>query len=868
MVTHGGRLPAETTRFFGRTEEAAAIRGALGRSRLVTLTGPGGVGKTRIAVRVAREQSAAFADGVCMVQLSGLRDPELLPDTVADALGLPGQSGESSLTTLVGYLRGKRMLIILDTCEHLIDACAMLADVLLRGADGPRLLATSRQALDIPGEVVYPIGPLAVPEDGGDAVALFADRVAAAVPGFAVTGENRTKIVNLCRGLDGIPLAIELAAVRLRAVGLDELLDRLGDRLRLLASGSRRVTPRHQTLRMTIGWSYELCSDAERLLWTRLSVFAGEFGLSAAETVCSGGPLGTDDIIDTMIGLVDKSIVLRADDAETADGARYLMLDAIREYGAERLVDGGRYRARHLEHYLGLARAFSSGFLGPEQVTWIERIARDHDNIRVALEYSVSDRETASASASASAELAGRVLAGLDLATEFWGFWMATGRLREGSRWLQRLLDKAPEPTPHRARGLWLASWFLAARGHAAEAGRLRVQAREIAARSGTRPVLPQSMAPATAVLRALRMVWQGAFEQTVASCDTLLRELPPGEKWVRSSALWVKGLALWFAGDLKGFVSCQREGIKFKSEFGDLTSVAHHLEGFAWLAARQAGSPGRPGSGSGVSAGSGAGSGSGFGAGSGSGVSADSEAGSGSGVVPDGVEAFVRTARLQGAADHMWRQSVDEPRYGLDALHAERARAERLARETLGPKRYAAEYAAGTEMGIEEAVRYALGEAGQPPAASRAAATGSGTGSGTAGSGAGSGTGELGAAAPQPWGLLTAREREVATLVAEGMTNKDVAARLVVSKRTVDAHVEHILGKLGYSSRLQIAALASQRARTAETAETTGPETPGPETPGPETSGPEAGAPQRLGSDVPPQRSARRFTARRAERD
>ncbi|MGH3168428.1 MAG: ATP-binding protein, partial [Trebonia sp.] len=212
---HGGRLPAETTRFFGRSAETAAIRDALRRSRLVTLTGPGGVGKTRIAVRVARELSSAFPDGVYMMQLSALRDPELLVSTMADVLGITGQLARRQPEELVDYLRGKRVLLVLDTCEHLIDACAMFADMLLRGAEGPVLLATSRQALDIPGETMYPIPPLPVPDDGGDAVALFADRVSAAVPGFAITAEIRPKIVRLCRGLDGIPLAIELAAVRL-----------------------------------------------------------------------------------------------------------------------------------------------------------------------------------------------------------------------------------------------------------------------------------------------------------------------------------------------------------------------------------------------------------------------------------------------------------------------------------------------------------------------------------------------------------------------------------------------------------------------------------------------------------------------------
>jgi non-specific serine/threonine protein kinase len=721
--------------------------------------------------------SSSFPDGVCMVQLSGLRDADLLPATVAGALGLRSQSADGhQLDVLVDHLRGKRILIILDTCEHLIDGCAMLADVVLRGADSPRLVATSRQALDIPGEVVYPIPPLAVPDDGGDAVALFADRVSAAVPGFTISEETLPRVVALCRGLDGIPLAIELAAVRLRAVGLDELLARLSDRLRLLGGGSRRVTQRHQTLRMTIGWSYELCSPAERLLWTRLPVFAGEFGLDAVEQVCSGGDLATSDIIDTLIGLVDKSIVLRADTGDGADGARYRILDVIREYGAELLEDDGSYQARHLEYFLELATAFGSAFLGPDQAGWVDRIAVDEANIRAALEYCSSG---------------GGPLAGLELATACWGFWMATGRLSEGAYWLKRLLELSPEPTPQRARALWLASWFMSARGENEESARLRSAARETAGELADQTVLLESIRPAVSALRALRLVVRGAHDQAIAISDEILRGLPYGEQWLRGSVLWVKSLALWLTGDLDGFAECQREGIELKLGFGDLMSIAHHLEGFAWLAADL---PASTGSAS-------------------AGPASSGPASTGPESMPsaaaDAAAACARTARLQGAADRMWRESVSTPRFGLVLLHAERDRAERLARDVLGPERYEAEHAVGAALSMQDAVGYALGDDRALPVGPAAGVPGTGAvGGGTARTG---GTGE--GQEQQPWDLLTAREREVASLVADGLTNKDIAAQLVVSKRTVDAHVEHILGKLGYSSRVQIAALASSRA-------------------------------------------------------
>ncbi|HEX4831490.1 MAG TPA: LuxR C-terminal-related transcriptional regulator [Trebonia sp.] len=327
----------------------------------------------------------AFPDGAFLVQLSGLRDPDLLVSTVAAALGLPEQTAPARAEALLPHLRDKRLLLILDTCEHLIDACATFADALLRGADGPRLLATSRQTLDIPGEVVYPILPFAVPDTGGDAVALFADRARAALPGFAVTDENRARVIALCRGLDGIPLAIELAAVRLRAVGIEDMLARLGDRMRLLGGGGRQVDARHQTLRATISWSHDLCSPGERLLWARLSVFAGEFSLEAMEQVCSGNGLDPVELVDTLVRLVDKSIVIRIDGAE--GGARYRMLDTIREFGAELLADPDEYRRQHRDYYLAVAREFDSAFIGPGQVGWVRRITDELGNLRLALEW-------------------------------------------------------------------------------------------------------------------------------------------------------------------------------------------------------------------------------------------------------------------------------------------------------------------------------------------------------------------------------------------------------------------------------------------------------------------------------------------------
>ncbi|HEY7275824.1 MAG TPA: LuxR C-terminal-related transcriptional regulator [Trebonia sp.] len=336
-----GRLPAQASRFFGRQDEAGAIRDGLSRSRLVTVTGPGGIGKTRLAVKVASEHAEAFPDGVFFADLSAARDAGAVARTVtaavAAALDLPGRDGRPDRPRpdwLAGRLHGRRLLLILDTCEHVVDACAALADAVLRAGSGPVLLATSRQPLGLPGEAVFRITSLSA----DDAVGLFADRAAAAVPGFAVTASTLPRLARLARLLDGNPLAIELAAPRLRAVGLDELLARLPGHLRLLGSGRTAVGERvgggdrRQSLQASAGWSYELCSPAERLLWARLSVFADGFDLAAAEHVCSGDEFGADEILDALVGLVDKSIVLRAPDR--GGPARYRLPALVREQGA------------------------------------------------------------------------------------------------------------------------------------------------------------------------------------------------------------------------------------------------------------------------------------------------------------------------------------------------------------------------------------------------------------------------------------------------------------------------------------------------------------------------------------------------------
>jgi non-specific serine/threonine protein kinase len=741
----------------------------------------------------------------------------------AETIGAADQSGSGWLAR---QLSGRRLLLILDTAEHVVDACAALVDAILRSGGGTVLMVTSRQPLELPGEVVFRIRPLPVGGDGGDALRLFADRAAAAFPGFAVTDDVRPKLVRLCRVLDGLPLAIELAALRLRAVGIDELLVRLPGRLRLLSSGRRGAAgDRTQSLEASAGWSYRFCSPAERLLWTRLSAFADGFNLAAAEAVCgvagpsqdtSPAPANSPPaaVLGPLVGLVDKSVVLRAPGA--GDAARYQLLAIVREFGASRAQDAAAGAERHRRYYLNMAREFAAAWIGPGQPGLAARLGQDEANLRLALDRAVA---------------AGDDAAAVDLATACWPWLVCAGRLAEAGAWLARALGDAPHhdqgldrggglppesgPAPARAPATagavafaaQLAAGVRTAQGDAAGASvlRARFQAAGTVAQPAARAAGPgQAVNAARAEQRyqladllnslagAFEALRRGEFGQCAARCVMLAAGLPAGERWVRGWASWVSGVAAWCAGD-RAADARLRAGLQLLAPFGGELAVAQHLEAFAWLAAARG----------------------------------DAR----------------RTARLQGAADRMWHglaadQGVRAPRFGLLLLDAERDLAERQARAVLGEAGYAGEHAAGAALSTAAAIRDVLpgsavpsgGEPGeQSPEAGQALALGAvhappGTAAtGGAGAGAGPADGPGGADGPDGpsadvtdqdrWELLTAREREVAALVAAGLTNKDIAARLVVSKRTVDAHLEHILGKLGYGSRVQVAALASAAA-------------------------------------------------------
>ncbi|TVZ06186.1 LuxR family transcriptional regulator [Trebonia kvetii] len=846
MITHGGRLPEPTSRFVGRSQEAAAIRDVLTRARLVTLTGPGGIGKTRLAIRVAGEAVRTFPDGVFLADLSAARDAAGVVRAVAAAVGSRGQTGsrgQPSAGWLAGRLRGRRVLLILDTCEHVVDACADLADTIVHGAAEPVLLVTGRQPLDLPGEVVFRIPPLGVADGASEAVSLLADR-GAAVPGFAVTPGTLPRLVDLCRLLDGMPLAIELAALRLRTADLDELLGWLPGHLRQLGVGRPAAgVARHQSLHASVVWSYDLCTPAERLLWARLSVFPGSFDLKAAEAVCGSGtlaflpgpprgvrgvvppgddrgsgtlaflpdpprrvrgvvppgddrgsgtlaflpgpprgvrgvvPPGDDrgsgmlaaaEIVDTLVALVDKSVVLREQDE--GDAARYWLPRVEREHGAEFATDARVCAARHRGHYLDVAAAFAASFNGPGQPGLVAALARDEANLRLAFDGALAEGDGAMAA---------------ELAVACWPWLICTDRFGLVRSWLSAV-SAGPRP-PHRQFAGRLA-WVTFIQGDAPTAGPL-----SDGPAAGPFARLLDGLAAAMDALR------HDAYADCAARCDQLTAVLPADERWARGWAAWLGGVAAWFDGDRDTAAERLRSGLELLVPFGGELAVAQHLEAFAWLA--------------------------------------------------EGAGDHRRTARLLGAADRIWqrlavREGVRAPRFGLALLDAERDVAARQATDALGATRYTAEHAAGMALTTQAAAWNAVqappqarsGRGRAPAARQPGTVRGSGRAPGARPGGAG-GAGSAAAAVPAQagaaesaarWALLTAREREVAALVAGGLANKDIASRLVVSKRTVDAHIEHILGKLGYSSRVQIAALAAGQRDYGE-----GPPIPPPREPG-----------------------------------
>jgi predicted ATPase/DNA-binding CsgD family transcriptional regulator len=745
-----GNLPAEVSSFVDRRQERIEIKRLLSTSRLVTVTGVGGVGKTRTTLRVATEVRRGFPGGAWLVELGALRDGELLPEVVAEGLGLRDQTVREPAAVLSEYLAPLRLLLVLDGCEHLVDQCAALVRTLLRVAPGLRVLVTSRQSLGVTGERLFPLAPLPVPPEGlqahepYSAVELFLERAQAVERRFALTEANHEAVARLCRRLDGIPLAIELAAGRLRALSVQEIVSHLDDRFLLLAGRSRHRPDRHETLRAAIDWSYQLCSPGERLLWTRLSVFPGDFDLAAVGAVCVDDELPADEVLDLVVGLVDKSILLRED-------RRYRLLDTLREFGRLRLGDEPERLRRHRDHYLALALRCAAEWCGPDQIAWYERITEEHADVRAALEFCLGEPRERQAALALTAALA--------------PVWLACGSLREGRRYLDRAVAMAGEPGPELARAQVMCAWLATIQGDLDTVDVLLEQCRPydtalagwIAYVAGTAKAFRGDLAAAVRLCREAADLHGGGFGQLVAigtQCfaHALANELDLaiplierlrglcdryGEKWVQSYADYIRAIAELGRADLDAAVAYARDSLRGKQRLGDTVGIVRLLELLA---------------------------------------AAD--------VARGGAE---RAARLLGSAEEIW-PTVGSARVGAPDIAASHQRCAQQARERLGEQAYRGAFQTGADLDLAAAIAFALDE--PRPAVTRR---------------------------PAGWAPLTRREREIAEHVAQGLTNQEIATRLVISKRTADSHIHHMFTKLGFTNRAQLAAWVAERRGSAE---------------------------------------------------
>jgi len=759
-----GNLPVELTSFVGRRSELTDTKAMIAVSHLVTLTGIGGVGKTRLALRVAENMKRDFGDGVWLVELAELSDGSLLIDVVAAALGLRDQSAIPLHEVLQDFLVSRELLLVLDNCEQVVDASAGLAESLLRVCPGVRILATSREPLGIGGEAVLRVPPLTVPDPkrqsslqglaSYDAVALFVDRAATAVPGFTLSEDNETTVARICHRLDGLPLPIELAAARLRAMSPEQILQRLTDRYALLTRGSRMAPSRQQTLRLCIDWSYELCTPVEQRMWSRFSVFAGSFELDAAEEICGSG-LDAEELLDAVASLVDKSILIRE---ESGTVVRYRMLETLRDYGREKLQQSSEYpqlQRRHRDWYEQLALAAEAEWISARQLDWIARLRREQSNLREALEFCATDSPET----------------GLRFAAALYPFWLSQSLFGEGRRHLDRLLAQDRErPTVDRAKALFADSMLADLQGEISAGSSLVEEERALAEQSAD-PMIHALVAYSDGALalfsgdlrrassrldRALETFAQEGDDllhigtlQMLGMAHELLDEMDQaldcyekvlaitdarGEAMYRAYALWGAGFAVWRQGDAARAVRLLMQSLRLARQVNSTRTVASCLEALGWLAA--------------------------------------------------GEHDAHRAVVLVAAAEDLGR-SVGSTGVVFPTMRAYYEQCEQSCRRALGERAYEAARREGRRLGVDAAIAYALGE--RKP--------------------------DSPAAADETSPKLTKRERQVADLVAEGLTNREIAARLVISPRTAQGHVEHLLTKLGFTSRAMIAAWVVEQA-------------------------------------------------------
>jgi len=820
-----GNLPAEPNSFVGRARDLTELALLLSDVRALTLCGPGGIGKTRLALRLACDLVPDFPDGAWLVELADCRDAELIPRRVAATFGVREEPDRPLTATLAEVLRGRRLLLILDTCEHLVDGSAELVHQLLAGCPFLRVIATSREPLRVRGETVWRVPPLAVPAGADplslddpryEAIRLFADRAAAARAGFELGTDNAGAVARLCRTLDGMPLAIELAAARVRALSVEQIASRLDDRFRLLASGDRTAPPRQQTLRAAVDWSYELLSEPEQVLLRRLSVFAG-WSLEMAEQVCADELIPAAAVLDLMAALIDKSLVTF--DYEFRGQSRYRMLDTIKEYGAGRLAASGEeeaVRLRHRDYLLRfgdyvVSQAFVRGAPSwPERVALYRHITLDMPNYRLALDTSLAR---------------GDIAEGLRLCGAMRNPWVTHGDVTEGAEAFDRFLARASgvppgvhgpalvfrgdlafeqqdyetlarcardglaacreAGVPHEAAALRLLALASLRAGQLAEAVAGIEEAAATAHKLGDEWEEGLALAIKAAILARL-----GSLREANQTYEAALDVLRDNNGWGVAQVHYGLGSVARHRGDPQAAIGHYQAALALYREIDARPEIARCLAGIASVALAQGNLE----------------------------LSRDSLTDSlrlslatGQRLpVARGLEAFaaldgragdpVRAARLAGAALELRAAAGHPPSAGAGA------RLEDLlgpARAAFGELRAAALLAEGRAMTAEEAVSYATGPEGGPagdppvpPIPQPRAATGD--------------------AAAEP-AVLTPREREIAALIARGLSNRAIGDELYITGATVARHVANMMTKLGFNTRAQIAAWVARQPGSAD---------------------------------------------------
>lgn len=768
-------LPAASTSFIGRERERATVAEALASGRLVTITGAGGTGKTRLALAVAGDLAARFPDGAWLVELASLTTPTLLPQAIAEALGVQVRPGGDHLATLLEFLRGRDMLLFLDNCEHLVETCAAFVASALAAAPRLRILATSREALQTGGEQQRRLAPLAVPDpdtpaalaeiERAPAVQLFVARARAVAPDFRLTADNAATVAQICTRLEGIPLAIELAAARVRVLAIEQILARLDDCIRLLTGGSRVGPTRQQTLRATLDWGYLLLSDVERATFRRLAAFAGGWSLEAAEAICAGPGDDPADVLDLLTALVDKSLV----QVEIGpDAAWYRLLEPVRQYAARCLDDAGEMdatRARHAAYFADLAARSATALAGPGQLAWLRLLDRDQANLRAALRWIGERGDTARS---------------LRMATALMTYWEARGQAFEGQGWLTGALAATQDDAalaPSRVRAYVALSRLYYIASNYDEAARLSTLglalAREIGDEAG--------IAAAFAELGLTERLQRDIPNSTRHLTEALERFRALGDRAGEAFSLSNLGMTTRIAGDTDRAQALMLEGLAIRQDLGDVRQVAI-IRTMLGLNATQAGDPSTALAHLADS------------------LAAHHALGDSWFVIFDLLglaEALLaqdrpgEAARLLGAAQALGERGGTQ--FGqIGSVTYAPLLAE--ARARMQDATFAAAWAEGRALPLDRtiAAAMALADAAAPPHQ---------------------------ATAPPPTAPTTAtlsrREHEVVLLLARGYSDRQIADALSIATGTVGVHVHRILAKLALRSRHQIADWATAQGLT-----------------------------------------------------